>query len=183
MHCKLLMLHRIRCCHILTNINLRKYIKWIKELKKLKWMSFGQNNDKKTHQRFHLQTGAQCPPRLRKWSPENEKQPISPRQSFDEIETWSLKFCWAKHNHRMLSSTPPPPKKIGNDCQPGERVRDRNCKSKRDCAITKVQLHLQSTSVIINVLNYKCNLQASLNHKANVCSCYKYSLALHLKVM
>jgi hypothetical protein len=54
------------------------------------------------------------------------------------------------------------------------RAQPHNC----NCTI----LQLQFTSVILKVLIYKYNLRASLNHRANICSCYIHKVDVMITI-
>jgi hypothetical protein len=64
----------------------------------------------------------------------------------------TIGFCWAKLNHRTLMSTPPP--KLEMIVSARARIyRNRNCK------------------FFMHIFLQFNNFQASLNHRANACSC------------
>jgi hypothetical protein len=83
-------------------------------------------------------------------------------------------FVEQSSTNRTLPSTPPP--KFGNDCWPRVRSSSRDREQFTSvilkvliykCNFKSANLQVQFTSAI-----YKCNLQASLNHRANACSCF-----------
>jgi hypothetical protein len=96
------------------------------------------------------------------------------------------------HFWATFCRTLPSPPKFGNDCQPharalplaltfflliswySSRAHHRNHSINLhfyNYNFTIAILQLQFTSLILWVQIYNCNLQASLNHRANACSC------------